>query len=120
MSDETEMAQGFAIAAGVVAYVVFVTGLCWIAQGSDFYLYKLFAPKYEQVRHDTFKQSQAYNDGMATELQNMEFEYLQAKPEQKAALASIILHRAASYDENRLPADLRSFVDQLRADRGSR
>jgi hypothetical protein len=55
---------------------------------------------------------------MIQELENMQFEYIKAKPEQKAALASIILHRAADYDVERLPLDLRSFIEKLRTERG--
>jgi uncharacterized phage-associated protein len=89
-------------------------GVTWIAQGNDFFLTKVFAPKYEQVRRETFEQSKAYNQGMIQELQSMQFQYLQAKPEQQDALASIILHRAADYDMDRLPPDLRSFIQGLK------
>jgi len=89
-------------------------GLIWILQGSDFFLYKTFAPKYEAVRRDTFEQSKAYNQGMVQELQNMQFQYVQADKEHKAALAAIILHRAADYDQDKLPPDLYSFIQGLR------
>lgn len=51
---------------------------------------------------------------MTQELQNMQFEYVKATPSQKEALATIILHRAADYDVDKLPADLRSFIQSLR------
>ena len=103
----------------VLLAVVVVLGLTWLGQGNDFFLYKVFAPKYEQVRRETFEQSKAYNQGMVQELQNMQFEYVKASPEHKAALASIILHRAADFDLNQpsVPADLREFIEQLRRDR---
>lgn len=44
----------------------------------------------------------------------MQFEYVKATPSQKEALATIILHRAADYDVDKLPADLRSFIQSLR------
>ena len=50
------------------------------------------------MRRETFEESKAYNAGMIQELQNMQFEYVKAAPEQKDALASIILHRVADYD----------------------
>lgn len=102
----------------VLGSLVLVLGLVWIAQGNDFFLYKVFAPKYEQVRRETFEQSKAYNQGMVQELQNMQFEYVKASPEQQKALASIILHRAADYDVNKLPPDLAEFINQLRRNRG--
>jgi hypothetical protein len=107
------------VALGIVALVALL-GLTWVFQGNDFLLYRFFAPKEEAVRRNTFEQSKAYNQGMIQELQNMQFQYVQADKEHKAALASIILHRAADYDENRLPPDLASFIDSLRNGQVSR
>jgi predicted restriction endonuclease len=101
----------------VVAPLLALLLIIWALQGNDFFLTKVFAPKYEQVRRETFEQSKAYNQGMIQELQNMEFEYVKAAPEQQDALASIILHRVADYDIEKLPADLRAFVLQLRHNR---
>jgi hypothetical protein len=98
---------------GVFCFVVLL-GLGWAIQGNDFFLTKYFAPKYEDVRRETFEHSKAYNQGMIQELDNMRFEYVKASPEHKQALASIILHRAADYDEDKLPSDLRNFIRDLR------
>jgi len=97
-----------------IAAVIALLALTWVLQGNHFFLYKYFASKQEQVRREVFEQSKAYNQGVIQELQNMQFEYEKAAPEHKAALASIILHRAADYDENKLPSDLRVFISNLR------
>jgi hypothetical protein len=54
---------------------------------------------------------------MAQEIQNMQFEYIKAAPEQKDALASIILHRTADFDLDKLPEDTKMFIQQLRNER---
>jgi hypothetical protein len=101
--------------AGVVVLVfVALFGLTWIVPGNDFLLYRYFAPKQEAVRRQVFEQTKSYNQGMIQELQNMQFQYEQADDSHKAALASIILHRAADFDEDRLPTDLRAFIASLR------
>lgn len=100
--------------AAVILFLILVLGFTWIVQGNEFFLNKFFMPRNEQVRRETFEQSKAYNQGMIQELQNMQFEYIKADPAHKAALASIILHRAADYDENKLPADLRTFIHDLK------
>jgi hypothetical protein len=105
------------IALGLLA-IVALLGLTWIFQGNDFFLYRTFAPKYEQTRREVFEQSKAYNQGMVQELQNMQFEYVKATPEQKKALASVILHRAADYDLTQMPPDTAAFIGELRRDRG--
>lgn len=105
------------IVAIALATIVALLALTWIVQGNEFFLTKVFAPKYEEVRRETFEQSKAYNQGMIQELQNMQFEYAKATPEQQKALASVILHRAADYDSSKLPTDLREFIDHLRQER---
>jgi hypothetical protein len=45
-----------------------ILGLTWVFQGNDFFLTRFFAPKYEQVRRETFENSKAYRDGMVQEL----------------------------------------------------
>lgn len=103
----------------VVLALVIVLGLTWVVQGNDFFLYKTFGPKYEQTRREIFEQSRAFNQGMVQELQNMQFEYVKATPEQRDALASIILHRASGYnlEDPIVPNDLRAFIAQLKRER---
>jgi len=108
------------VATWIVSGTFALLGITWMLQGNDFFLYREFAPRYEQVRRETFEQSKAYTQGQIQELQNMQFEYVKASPEQQAALASIILHRVADFDESRLPVDLRAFVQQLRQKRVTR
>jgi hypothetical protein len=76
--------------------------------------YKYFAPRYEQVRYDTFKNSQTYNDGMLRDLVELQQEYVKANDEQKAGLKALIIHRFEVYDINRLPPDLQGFYLSLK------
>jgi len=120
MSNGQDSGTGIPRIVGIA--VVVLAGLCaagWIVQGNDFFLYKVFAPRQEQVRRETFEKSKAFNQGMIQELQNMQFQYVQSDADHKAALADIILHRAADFDLNQpqVPADLRSFIEQLKRER---
>lgn len=101
----------------ILGIIVLALGLGWVAQGNDFFLYKVFAPKYEQVRRETFEQSKAYKTGMIQELQNLQIEYLKADESHKQALATIIIHRVAEFDETQLPADLHDFIEGLKRER---
>lgn len=103
-------------AVGIFALVA-IFGLTWLVEGNDFFLAKVFAPKQEDVRRETFEHSKAYRQGMVQELQNMQFEYEKAAPEHKAALADLILHRAADFPEDDLPPDLAAFIHQLKLKR---
>jgi hypothetical protein len=88
--------------------------IAWMVQGNDFFMYKIFAPQYEQVRHDTFKHSQAYTDGKVQELQQYMLEYNKALPEHKAALKTVIVRECANVDWNKLPSDLQAFISRLK------
>lgn len=98
----------------VVGVLVGVLALSWIVQGNNFFLYKVFAPRTEQVRRETFEQSKAYIQGQIQELTNMQFQYEQASTDHKAALRSVILRRAADIPEDRLPLGLVQFLQGLR------
>lgn len=104
------MRQVLSFIAGVLAFLA----IMWAIQGNGFFMFKVFAPKYEQVRRETFEQSKAYRQGMIQELQNMQFEYLKATPEQRQALASVILHRTADVPPDALTPDLNDFISELK------
>lgn len=109
------MKEFFAVAGTIVGSLAAVLALVWIVQGNDFFLYKVFAPKYEQVRHDTFKESQAYNDGMANEFYRLKQDYANAQTEsQRDAIKDVVRHRASQYDVRRLPGDLQRFIADVR------
>lgn len=74
-----------------------------------------FAPKYEQVRRNTFEQSKAYRQGTIQELQRMRFEYVKADQAHKDAMASVILHMAADFDQSAIPTDLWQFLNELKS-----
>ena len=103
------------VALSIIGILICLLGLSWLVQGNDFFLYKVFAPKYENVRRQTFENTKSYNQGMIQELENMQFEYTRADTNHQAALASIILHRAADYPAERLPYELRCFITDLRS-----
>jgi hypothetical protein len=98
---------GILVLAGFVALCVGVGFL-------DLGLQSYFSPRQEAVRRNTFKQSNAYNEGLVQELRSMQFQYEQADHAHKAALRSIILHRVAAYDELALPNDTQYFLAQIR------
>jgi hypothetical protein len=93
-----------------------VIAVPWMIMGQDLALQSFFAPRQEAVRRSTFEQSKAYQEGMAQEVRAMQMEYVQASPEHKDALASVILHRVADC-EDQLPSDLRSFVGSLKSEK---
>lgn len=111
MSYIKETTQGIGMMLQVVIWgAVVIVGFSALSFG----IYKLSAPAYEQVRYDTFKNSQAYNDGMLRDLFDLKREYEKADEEHKAADKALIIHRFEVYDINRLPAELQAFYYSLR------
>lgn len=108
--------MGRAIAA-VVGFLALMLGLAWVFQGDDFFLYRYFAPKYEQVRRETFEQTKSYRQGMVQDLLKAQEDYVTADDAHKDAIAAIILHRSADFPEDEMPTDLRAFIHQLKRDR---
>jgi hypothetical protein len=102
--------MGFGIWLFTLVILPLIIGLGYLS----YLAYAFYAPKYEQVRYNTFKESQTYNDGMLRDLQNLQMEYLRAGDEQKTALKALILHRFSVYPEDKLPADLRVFYFNLK------
>ena len=109
--------KGLKISAIAVGRLVMILGFIWLAQGNDFFMYKYFAPKYEEVRREVFENTPSYNWGMIQELQNMQFKYEQATPNEKLVLAPIILHRVNQFGMDKLPPDLKVFVSKLKTER---
>jgi hypothetical protein len=93
--------------------IVGVGAVVWGVAYHQLIFEAFFAPKFEEVRRNTFEQSKSFRTGAIQELQNMQFEYIKADPAHKAALADMIRHRAAEVPANAMPADLQSFISNL-------
>ena len=102
-----------------VLVIAALFGVAWVGTANNWALMKVFAPKIEQVRYDTFKQSQSYNDGMAQQVEDVHAQYVTATADQRAMLATDLLHRLSDYDTSKLSPDDQQFIACLRSDRDS-
>jgi hypothetical protein len=100
--------------------IVFVGGafLLGLVEGS-YVLYKEFGPKYAQVENEIFHNTQAYNDSVVRDLENLQNEYVHSDKTQKLTLRAMVMHRFAGYPDDRLTPDLRAFYFQLRNERNA-
>ena len=92
--------------------VIFIIGFA--AEGTNFFLYKFWAPKQENVRREVFENTKSYKQGMQQDVENFAFQYAQADSSAKQALAAVILHRVADYDINQLSPEMKEFISKLR------
>ena len=102
--------MGKAFAGFFLVFFVLATVGGWVAQGNEFFLYKVFAPQYEQVRRETFEQSRAYNAGTIMNIRAAQGNYITAPPDRRAGLASVIVLQYADYPVESLPKDLQNFM----------
>jgi len=101
------------ISLGVLA-ILGLLGLIWVVQGNDFFLTKVFAPKYEAVRRDVMIESRAYSEATTRRLYDLKKQYIQSKTnDEKDTIRAMVLHEIGAFDRNRLPPDLRVFAEQL-------
>jgi hypothetical protein len=75
-----------------------------------------YAPREEQVRHNTFECSQSHSDGMAREIRQYQDQYGAADTAGKAVIRQRVLQDAESQNSDAcpLPSDVQSFVQSLR------
>jgi hypothetical protein len=97
-----------------VALVVILL-LGWIFQGNDFFMYKFFAPKYEQARRQTYEQTKSYRQGSIQRLNELCTQVASADNDHKPMLNDVISHEFAEWDVKDVPDYLQSCLADARA-----
>lgn len=104
---------GASVLVGVTIGVVVLIAAGFALNAARYLNAKIFAPRMEQVRRETFTRSQEYNEGMVRRLYDERRQYLSAPDAgSKTILRETFLHDAEGYP-NPLPADLQSFKSTL-------
>ena len=111
------MSDTFKAIAAFIGVVVLFLGLDWVIMGNDFFMFKVFAPKTEQVRREVVEESLAYRRGTILTLGQYRAQYESADDAHKPAIADLILQTAENFDLNKsdVSPQLRSFIEQLRS-----
>ena len=99
----------FSFFAMIVLYCAIIFGVAY----GGYAMYSFFAPRYEQVRYNTFKESQSYNEGMTRHLYEIKRQYDAGAQEDKASLRLMAIHEFEVYDISRLPPDLQAFYNSI-------
>ena len=109
--EKSEIGKAFGIAVGVL---IVLMALGWVLAYNGYAQFAFFAPRIQQVQTDTFHAGQAYTDGMATDLADLQIKYMSATdPAAKEAIRAIIKQRFASYDRSKLSPELQTFYNSL-------
>jgi hypothetical protein len=112
-----EFLKGFFITVGVViGLTVLGIGGRYVALKSEAY----FAPKEEQVRHNTFECNASHADGITREIRQYQDQYNAAGKGGDTGAQALLRQRilqeaeAQSNDDCPQPSDVQSFVQSLR------
>lgn len=97
-----------------IASLIGVMTLGWIFQGNDFFMYKFFAPRYEQSRRETYEQTKSYRQGSVQRLNTLCTQASSADENHKPMLNDVISHEFAEWNIEDVPGYLRSCLVEAR------
>lgn len=94
---------------------VAVLGLVLLVGGAflSLEMYRYFAPQWEGARTDVYRNTKSYTEGMTRDLRQLQREYEAADEGHKTTLRTIILQRSDEVDRDKMPSDVRRFVESI-------
>jgi len=99
----------------IVGFIVFLSvGTSFITGHGQLFLKEYFGVWEQNVETEIYKETEMYNEGKVQELAKARLEYQQADEDGKDAVASMIRHRFADYEAERLPDELAEFLNKIR------
>lgn len=104
-----------AVCAGIaaVALIVALSFGLWELRLS---LMRRYGTEAESVKTDIYRENKAYVEGTVRDLRELRVTYQAAEDGHKDAIRSLILQRAGELDWDRLPSDLRIFLNEMAKD----
>ncbi len=109
------MKDGIMITAGVAAALIGALALAFT--GGSLSIYRYWAPEFREAQREVFEQSPSYVQGKISHLARLRTAYEASEGNQRTAMREQILVEAATLDPIHLPANLRSFINNLAAAR---
>ena len=97
-----------------VAVLGVILGVAFGAPYIQLQVMKMYGTKLESVKTDIYRENKSYVEGTVRDLRELQVQYVQATPSQQESLRSLILHRAGELDYDRLPLDVRQFLNELK------
>lgn len=99
---------------GIIGIVVVLVMFSFAATGFDFAMFKFWAPKYENAKTEVFHNTQGYQDGKIAYISTLRLQYQTTDGNEKKALRTLIISEASTIDNNKLPLDLQTFINDLK------
>ncbi len=99
----------------MVMAIAVILALSWLFQGNDWFMYKVFAPKYEQVRRETYEQTKSYKQGSVQRLDSLCTQVADADQGHKPMINDVINHEFVEWNTEDVPMHLRACLVLARA-----
>lgn len=99
---------------GIVAFLIVIYALGFLATGGDLAIYSFWAPKQANAENRVFHETQAYVDGKTTYISRLCMEVQKADGPQKLALNSEIVTEASTVDNSKLPNEVQFCISQAK------
>lgn len=99
---------------GLIVLVIALYGIGFLATGGDLAIYRFWAPKRANAERQVFENTQGYVEGKIEYLNRLRFQY---QDDPRPSLRIMILTEASTVDNNKLPLDLQSFIQNLKEKR---
>jgi uncharacterized membrane-anchored protein YhcB (DUF1043 family) len=103
---------GFVLAIALIVGVAF--GVPTLRLQVRLQMMRMFGTELESVKTDIYRENKSYVEGTVRDLRELQVDYTKADDSQRESLASLILHRANELDWDRLPSDVRQFLNELK------
>ena len=83
--------------------LVIIGFVCTLVALYEFGAFAFFAPRYEEIRRQTFEQSRAFQEGTVRNLDKLCLEYATSEGSARIAIQSAIRHQVSDIPANLLP-----------------
>ena len=97
----------------IVMFVGLIVGIVFGAPWLTLQVKRMWGTELQSVETDIYRENKSYVEGTVRDLRELRVDYVKATDSQKEALRSLILHRAGELDWDRLPRDVREFLEEL-------
>jgi hypothetical protein len=105
-----------AVVGGVILFFALIFGITYLGDAYDVWHTGYWGPKQAAVENKVYENNTIYVQGKRENLNRLRSEYRTADAGHKAAIKEEILDEAVNVDLNKLPEDLRTFIEGLQGD----
>lgn len=99
---------------GFVLVIALIAGAAFGIPALRLQVMRMYGTELESVKTDIYRENKSYVEGTVRDLRELQVDYTKADDSQRESLAGLILHRANELDWDRLPSDVRQFLNDLK------